>query len=252
MSAILQLDNVTKRFDGTEAIRAVSLEFDEGRVSSLIGPNGAGKTTLFHLIGGSLVPDSGTIFCCGNPINGLKPWQIAARGVGRLFQDVRVFGQLSAMDNLLVACPHSIGESLLANVVCRRRVGKQEREFRERSAHWLDFVGLGKCTETLGANLSYGQQKLLAIARLLAGDAKVLLLDEPTAGISPAMIDTLLGLIRNLADQGRTVVLIEHNMSVVLEVSHWVYFMDDGELAFMGLPQDVLGNSEVRAAYIGL
>ena len=252
MSNTLQLENVTKHFDGTKAIDRVSLEFSNGKVTSLIGPNGAGKTTLFHLVGGTLRPDEGTIRYGRHILNSLRPWQIASLGVGRLFQDVRVFDQLSVLDNVLVAYPCQLGEGFWASLLLRKTMNKHERSRRESAEEWLRFVGLHPQAAVPAESLSYGQQKLLAIARLLGSDAEILLLDEPTAGVSPAMVELLLDLIRQLASQGRTVVIIEHNMSVVLDVSDWVYFLDHGEVAFLGLPDDVLGNPEVRDAYMGI
>ncbi|MBI1928137.1 ABC transporter ATP-binding protein [Candidatus Poribacteria bacterium] len=247
----LELQNVTKRFGGLVAVNEVSLSVIPGRVTSLIGPNGAGKTTLFNLISGFLRPDAGAITLDEQRLDTHTPWQIAQMGVGRLWQDVRVFDRLSILENVLLA-QHSSGENPLWALLRRPAVRKIEEVHIAAAEKWLNFVGLQEYRNTLAENLSYGQQKLLAMARLLAGDSRVLLLDEPTAGVNPVMVKPILGLIRQLAVEGRTVVVIEHNMTVVLEVSDWVYFLDDGQLVAFGRPDDVLGDRSVREAYLGI
>lgn len=243
---------ISKAFDGVHAVEDVSVEFEAGKITALIGPNGAGKTTLFHLVGGSLLPDSGEVLLRGKRAIGLPPWKIARFGVGRLFQDVRVFSRMSVLDNVLAGFPNQIGESFWKAVFLRPIVMRQERNLITQARHWIEFVGLSGMEMVPARALSYGQQKLLALARLLAQGAEVLLLDEPTAGVSPAMVKPLLDLLRELARQGKTIVLIEHNMSVVIDVADWVYFMDDGQIVAFGLPHEVLGDKWVREAYLGL
>jgi ABC-type branched-subunit amino acid transport system ATPase component len=240
------------------AVKDVWATFEHGTVTVvLIGPNGAGKTTLFHLMSGFLVPDSGEVLLDGNRINGLAAWKIARMGVGRLFQDIRVFRRLTALENILVAFQNQAGETFWKAVIARPAILAQEDKFKEEAKRLLAFVGLKGMETTPAGALSYGQQKLLALARLLAQGAKVLLLDEPTAGVDPAMVRPLLQLLQNLARQGKTIIVIEHNISVVLEIAKWeiakrVYFMDDGQIVARGLPQDVLGSRRVREAYLGL
>ncbi|MFZ5926305.1 MAG: ABC transporter ATP-binding protein [Acidobacteriota bacterium] len=248
----IECRDLSKSFDGVRAVEEVSVEFEAGKITALIGPNGAGKTTLFHLMGGSLVPDGGEVLLRGSRISGRPSWEIARLGVGRLFQDVRVFGRLTVLENVLVGFQRQLGESFWTAVLVRPAVVRQERELRAEARRLLEFVGLGGMELAPAQTLSYGQQKLLALARLLAQGADVLLLDEPTAGVSPAMVQPLLALLRELARQGNTVVLIEHNMSVVLDIADWVYFMDEGEIVALGLPHEVLGDKWVREAYLGL
>ena len=250
--SILELKNVTKAFGGVRALDGMSLGFERGRITGLIGPNGAGKTTLFNLISGFLSPDRGEINYAGKSLKGLAPWAIARAGIGRLFQDVRVFGRMTALDNIMASFAGQKGESALLSIIARRMVFRQEERFAERARALLDFVGLAESATSLADDLSYGQQKLLAIARLLAADAEVLLLDEPTAGVNPHRVKALLDVVRHLAREGKTVVIIEHNLSVVIEVADWVYFMDEGRVASFGMPGEVLADPEVRAAYIGL
>jgi|SRR5215213_255239 len=248
---ILELDNVTKSFDGVCAVNDVSLGFESGKITCLIGPNGAGKTTLFNLITGFLRPQNGTIRYRGQDITNLSPWRIAAIGIGRLFQDVHIFRRLSAIDNVLTAFKDQAAENALLAVLTPWRTIKAERAVHEQGQALLAAVGLTGMGHTLAEDLSYGQQKLLSLARLLALNADVLLLDEPTAGVSPARVKELLDLIRQLATSGKTIVVIEHNMNVVFELADWVFFLDQGQVALFGNATDVLGDPDVRATYLG-
>ena len=249
---ILGMDNVSRSFGGICAVNNVSLGFEEGKVFCLIGPNGAGKTTLFNLITGYLRPARGRIYYRDRDITTLKPWQIARLGVGRLFQDIRVFNRLAVLDNVLTAFKNQPGENALISLVAPWKVAREEKRLVERARDLLSLVGLAEQEESLAEDLSYGQQKLLSIARLLAADTDVLLLDEPTAGVTPFRVKALLDLIRKLAGAGKTIAVIEHNMSVVFEIADWVYFIDEGQVASFGIPNDVLGDPDIRAAYMGL
>ena len=249
---MLELRDVTKRFGGLLAIDSVSLAFSKGKITGLIGPNGAGKSTLFNLMTGFLKPDSGTIHFNASTINGFPPWQVARWGIGRLFQDVRVFDKLTVLENVLLAKKKQPGENPLFSLFRRKSSLGVEKKNMDEARKWLDFVELEEKEDSLSENLSYGQQKLLAIARLLAGGFEVLLLDEPTAGINSQMVKSLLGVIRRLAQEGKTVVIIEHNMSVIMNISDWVYFMDEGKVITFGLPGEILGDPEIRKAYIGV
>lgn len=249
---ILELKNITKVFDGIRAVDDVSLGFEMGKITALVGPNGAGKTTVFNLISGFIQPDSGEIYYKGKNIVGLPPWKIANLGIGRLFQDVRVFKRMKVLDNVMSAFKNQKGENFFYSLIMRWKLEKEESLYRDRALQLLDFVGLLDKKDDIAENLSYGQQKLLSIARLLAADAELLLLDEPTAGVNPQMIKKLLEVIRNLAEKGKTIVIIEHNMNVVIEIANWVYFMDNGQIISFGLPQDVLGDAEIRKLYIGI
>jgi ABC-type branched-subunit amino acid transport system ATPase component len=250
--SILELRSITKTFDGLRAVDDLTIGFEKGRITALIGPNGAGKTTVFNLINGLILPDCGEIYYKNRNIVGLKPWEIANLGIGRLFQDVRVFGRMKVIDNVLCAFKNQKGEIFYHPILSVWKVRKEERIYREKALELLDFVGLIDKKEDIAENLSYGQQKLLAIARLLANDADLFLLDEPTAGVNPKMIEKLLELIRRLSFQGKTIIIIEHNMNVVIKIADWVYFMSNGQVTSFGLPQDVLGDPEVRRAYIGI
>lgn len=250
----LRCCDLQKSFGG---VRALDLPgegpvFEPGRVTALLGSNGAGKTTLFHLLTGQIKPDRGEVRLGEKRIDNLSPWHIARLGVGRLFQDVRVFEKLSVLDNVLVAFPHQKGENPFLPVLARRAVNRQEAAHTEKALQLLDFVGLGEHVASRAESLSYGQQKLLAIARLLAADVRVLLLDEPAAGVNPKMIETLLSLIRRLADESHTIVVVEHNMDVVEQLADQVYFLHEGRLIAQGQPGVVLADPQIRAAYLGL
>jgi len=250
---MLELKNISKSFGGVKAVDNLSLYFTQGKIFSLVGPNGAGKTTVFNLINGFLEPDKGEIFFRKKPIGNLPPWRIAGFGIGRLFQDIRIFENLSCIDNVLLADKDNPGENPANVFFSSERVRKFEEKNIEKAKHWLDFVGLSGKEETSAENLSYGQQKLLSLARLMAGEYDFLLLDEPTSGVNPAMIKEILDLVKKVVKEvGKTVVIIEHNMSVIMETADFVYFMDEGRVVTFGAPKDVLEDPRVREAYTGL
>lgn len=249
----LKIKNVSKSVGGLKIIDRVTASFPPGRITGLIGPNGAGKTTLFHLITGELRPDTGRILYCNDDISHLPPHRIARMGVGRLFQDVRIFGNLTAFENIASACYGKKSETPWFPFVCRKQARVLDKEVEERVSYWLQFVGLTAFGNRPASSLSYGQQKLLAIARLLASGFSVLLLDEPTAGLNPTVVKTVLAILEKILaeDESKTIVLVEHNMSVVAEVADWVYFMNDGRISFFGRTDHVLGDREVREIYLG-
>jgi len=250
---MLELKNISKSFGGVKAVDNLSLYFTQGKIFSLVGPNGAGKTTVFNLINGFLEPDKGEIFFRKKPIGNFPPWKIAGLGIGRLFQDIRIFENLSCIDNVLLADKDNPGENPANVFFSSERVRKFEEKNIEKAKHWLDFVGLSGKEETSAENLSYGQQKLLSLARLMAGEYDFLLLDEPTSGVNPAMIKEILDLVKKVVKEvGKTVVIIEHNMSVIMETADFVYFMDEGRVVTFGAPKDVLEDPRVREAYTGL
>jgi ABC-type branched-subunit amino acid transport system ATPase component len=244
---VLRTHNLAKRFGGIVALDAVSVEFHPGSITALVGSNGAGKSTLFNVIGGLVAPDSGEVKL-GNGgevrLTGLPPHIIARRGVGMLFQDVRVFRKLTALENVAVGAQAQLGERPLLSLLRRGAARVREREVLEAAKHHLEFVGLADKAHLWAEQLSYGQQKLVAIARLLAADARVLLLDEPTSGVHPDRVNQLLGRIQRLADDhDRTIIMIEHNRDVVARISDRVYQLEAGRIVAYGLPQDVLGSS---------
>ncbi len=250
---MLELKNVSKSFGGVKAVDNLSLYFTQGKVFSLVGPNGAGKTTVFNLISGFLKADSGEILLRGKPIGNTAPWRIAGLGIGRLFQDIRIFENLSCLDNVLLAAKGNPGENPFRVFISPGRVRRFEEKNVEKARYWLNFVGLSGKEEVFADNLSYGQQKLLSLARLMAGEHDFLLLDEPTSGVNPALITKILDLVKKIVkEMAKTVVIIEHNMSVIMETADFVYFMDEGRCVTFGSPRDVLEDPRVREAYTGL
>jgi ABC-type branched-subunit amino acid transport system ATPase component len=250
----LEIDNLCKHFGGVTALDDVSLDFPAGQVTAVIGPNGAGKTTLFNVVAGFVSADHGVVRIVeqegGKSVNraitGLPPHKIAQAGVGVLFQDIRIFGHLSALENVAVGAGSQLGERPLAAVFRDKSVSNREREVIDDAYRHLDFIGLADKAHVWAGNLSYGQQKLVAIARLLAADSRILLLDEPTSGIHPDMIQRLLKLIAQLAsDQRRAVIMVEHNLNVVREVGDWIYLMARGRVEIFGKPAEVLRDESI-------
>jgi ABC-type branched-subunit amino acid transport system ATPase component len=201
MNGSLVIENAFKRFGGIQAVGGVDLTVPAGTVCAIVGDNGAGKTTLFNLVSGVLAPDRGRIFWNANRIDGLPEWRIARKGVGRLYQEIRVFPRLSLLDNVMAGFPHQPGESLWNLLIHPRRVWKAEHALKDKALQLLDFVGLSNDVNCWAETLSLGQQKLLAIARLLAANARLLLLDEPTAGIASAVARRVLEVICELRDE---------------------------------------------------
>jgi branched-chain amino acid transport system permease protein len=248
-SNALQVVNVTKAFDGLIAVRGLSLDVPSQVVTSIVGANGAGKTTLFNMISGFEKPTKGSIYFNGLRIDGTRPDAIARLGVGRLFQDVRVFNKLTVLENMLVALS-DFSETPFRLLFRWRKARRYERAAVTAAERWLEQLGLLDRLSARAEALSYGQQKLLALARLLAADFNVLLLDEPTSGVSSAMVDRILDLIRNVVSQGKTVLIIEHDMKVVKEISNWIHFLSDGQVMSSGSPEVVLNDPTVRRTYL--
>jgi ABC-type branched-subunit amino acid transport system ATPase component len=235
-------------------VRAVSgLSFDVRRaeVVSLVGPNGAGKTTAFNIISGALPPDDGRVVFKGQPITRLAPYQIARRGVSRTFQDMRLFLGMTVLENVLVAIQGRVSERPLAAFAAPRRTRAAEERHHEGAREVLRSVGLLDRQDALASNLSFGQQKRLMIARALAMRSDLWLLDEPAAGLDVVHVREMMDLVRGLADLGKTVCLVEHNIGVVRHVSDRVLFMSEGTLLAQGTPEEIFGNAELRAIYLG-
>lgn len=253
MTTQLVIDKIGKKFGEIWVLQDVRARIHPGRITAFVGPNGAGKTTLFHVISGDYIPEKGHVLLNGQNITGRPPWQIARLGIGRQFQDVRVFNGLSVLDNVRVALMNPSEQSPMQ---FWRYLWERETEGDSRieeAMKWLEFVGLQDQHNNLASELSFGQQKLLSIARLLAKGMELLLLDEPTAGLSHKMIDKLITTLQTLVEKnGVTIVFIEHNMTVVASLAYWIYFLNDGRVAFTGRADHVLGNQEVKETYMGL
>ncbi len=248
---LLSLQDVTRRFGGLIAVDAIDLTVAEGGVTAVIGPNGAGKTTLFNLISGFQTPDAGRIVFDGIDITARPPEAIAAAGLVRTFQLVRLFQNLSVLENIQVGCHlHSKG-GVLAALLRTRRTRQAEREIEARARELLDFVGLGGAAESEANALAYGQQRLLEIARSLAARPRLLLLDEPAAGLSADETKRLSAAIRAIARRGTTVLLIEHDMKLVMNTADHIAVLDFGRKIAEGPPATVRESPAVIAAYLG-
>lgn len=254
----LETNNLMKHFGGLAALDDVSLEFHAGQITAVIGPNGAGKTTLFNVIAGFAKPDSGSVRIIDTvssvpaetDLTRLRPQQIAQQGLGVLFQDIRVFGHLTALENVAVGMKHQRGENPLLAVFRPDIVAKEDRETLAKALEHLEFVGLADKAHLWAGSLSYGQQKLVALARLVAADARVIMLDEPTSGIHPTMIKTLMGLIDRLAHElGKVIIMVEHNLNVVRHIGDWVYLMSRGRAEIFGKPAEVLRDETLTSIY---
>ena len=248
----LTADSITVRFGGLVAVKNVSFTIPENAIVSLIGPNGAGKTTFFNVLTGLYRPTTGSVRLGERDITGQSPHKIAQLGLGRTFQNIRLFGLMTAAENVMVAM-HSHTTSNLLQIVARtRHQRREERESREFAQEMLDFVGVGKHADEYARNLSYGDQRRLEVARALALRPQVLLLDEPTAGMNPQESAVFVDFVRRVRDERKlSVLLIEHDMSVVMRVSERITVLDQGEKIAEGGPDDIRNNERVVEAYLG-
>jgi ABC-type branched-subunit amino acid transport system ATPase component len=250
--ALLSLVALSKSFGGLKAVSDLSFDVQSGTITSLIGGNGAGKTTAFNLITGNLAPDAGQIHFRGERVDGLAPHKVARAGIARGFQELRLFNRLTARDNIEVAIPNQRGESIIRSLIGGAGL-KAERDATEvRSRALLRDLTIEAQADTLAERLSYGQQKLLSLGRLLGAQGELLLLDEPTAGLSPGMVEDFCARMRSLTQSGRTILLIEHNVEIVMRLSDWIVVMHQGTKIAEGTPQQVRGNVVVMHTYLGI
>jgi branched-chain amino acid transport system ATP-binding protein len=252
MRDLLGIEGLTKHFGGVAALNDCSLALAAGRVTGIIGPNGAGKTTLLNIVSGLVKPDSGSVAFDGRDITALPMHQVASIGLVRTFQIVRELGGLTVFENMLLSAPRQSGERVAGALFARRAVKGQEREIAIKARSILDRLGLWHLADQSAAALSGGQKKLLELARVLLLDPKLILLDEPAAGVAPPLLKTIIAIIRELNDEGISFGIVEHDMHLISEVCHDVHVLAEGRALVSGSFTEVTSDKRVIDAYLGM
>jgi branched-chain amino acid transport system ATP-binding protein len=251
VTPLLEVTGVSKRFGGVQAVSGVSFQLRRGAIKAVIGPNGAGKTTLFNMVSGFSTPDQGTITFAGLPIHGLKPHLVAGRGISRTFQNIRLFERMSALENVMVGRHRRSRAGFLAGLLDLGWARREAAEVRARSLEVMSFLGIEALADAEATSLAYGQQRAVELARALASDPELLLLDEPAAGLNMRETRDLAGLITRIRGQGVSVLLVEHDMSLVMEICDEVVVLSYGEKIAEADPGTVQRDPHVVQVYLG-
>ncbi len=251
MSAYLSVAGVAVRFGGLQALADTSFAIARGRITCMVGPNGAGKTTIFNVITGFLRPAEGSVRFQGRMLDGLRPQAIVRAGIARTFQNLRLFADLTALDNVAMALPGQFGEAPLGAIFRPLHTARAQARRREEARAILAHVGLAERAGEFVRNLSYGEQKLLTVARVLATGAELLLLDEPASGLAAGALDRVMALLRRLQDEGKTLLVVEHNTRVVQRIADDVLFLHQGRLLAQGTPERIITDPALAEIYFG-
>jgi len=251
MTGLLEVEDLSRAFGGLQAVNKVSFSVQKNNIKALIGPNGAGKTTLFNLISGMLSPDSGSIMFDGKPVHGLRPYQIASKGLARTFQHIKLFPKMTALENVMLGRHTHSRAGFISSMLSLPWTWKEEKAIREKSLEIMGFLGVSELAGAEATSLAYGQQRIIELARALACEPALLLLDEPAAGLNMRETAEMAHLITKIREMGVTVLIVEHDMSLVMDISDEIIVLSYGEKIADDVPLAIQKNREVIRTYLG-